>query len=198
MAVTYTNRKGRTYYLCQGLTKKGKPRYFFSREPKGNVLEQIPEGYEIRESVNGNVSLAKARPIELLDSEVTAVQKALGEHPKARLYQVDIKPRQITVYESIGPDIERLLPKLKDYLGSDLEENDLVQRLQEEQSVSGQFSPVMRFILTDKEKRLFEAQRMSYRGSVDDWINVKSDKTIEELASSLIPTLGTDGFFELY
>ena len=47
MQVTYTNRKGRTYHLCQGVTRTGKPRYYFAREPKGKPVEQIPEGYEI-------------------------------------------------------------------------------------------------------------------------------------------------------
>ena len=58
MNVTYTNRKGYTYYLCRGTTKTGKPRYYFAREPKGDPVEQIPEGYEIRESVNGILVLA--------------------------------------------------------------------------------------------------------------------------------------------
>jgi len=39
MSVTYTNRKGRKYYLYQGVTKSGKPRYYFSREQKGEPLE---------------------------------------------------------------------------------------------------------------------------------------------------------------
>ena len=48
MSITYTNRKGRTYYLCQGVTKTGKPRYYFAREPRDTVLEELPGGYEIR------------------------------------------------------------------------------------------------------------------------------------------------------
>ena len=53
MPFTYTNRKGKTYILCQGTTKTGKPRYYFSPNPKDPVLDAIPEGYEIRENVNG-------------------------------------------------------------------------------------------------------------------------------------------------
>jgi hypothetical protein len=34
MPVSYTNWKGHTYYLYQGLTKTGKLRYYFTREPK--------------------------------------------------------------------------------------------------------------------------------------------------------------------
>ena len=39
---------------------------------------------------------------------------------------------------------------------------------------------------------------MSYLSGVDDWIDIEYDKSIEELANALIPTLGTDEFFELY
>ncbi len=56
MPITYTNRKGFTYYLCRGVTKTGKPRYYFAREPKDEPVEQIPDGYTISESVNGIVS----------------------------------------------------------------------------------------------------------------------------------------------
>jgi hypothetical protein len=77
------------------------------------VLDEIPEGFEIRESVNGIVSLAKSRPMELLDSEIAAVQQALDAHPKARKYRKDVKPRQITIYESIGPDLGPMLSSMK-------------------------------------------------------------------------------------
>lgn len=59
MPVTYTNRKGLTYYLCRGTTKTGKPRYYFAREVKDEPLEEIPAGYKIKESVNRIVSLVK-------------------------------------------------------------------------------------------------------------------------------------------
>ena len=63
MSITHTNRKGVTFCLGRSVTKTGKPRYFFAREPaKGEPVEAIPEGYEIVESVNGVVSLAKVRP----------------------------------------------------------------------------------------------------------------------------------------
>jgi hypothetical protein len=49
MPITYTNGKGITYYLCRGITKTGKPRYYFAREPKGEVLNEIPPGFKISE-----------------------------------------------------------------------------------------------------------------------------------------------------
>lgn len=62
MSVAYPNRKGHTFYLCHGMTKTGKSRYYFAREPKDETLDHIPEGYRISESVNGVVSLVKERP----------------------------------------------------------------------------------------------------------------------------------------
>jgi len=76
MPVTHTNRKGTTYYLCRSVTKTGKPRYYFAREPKGEPVEQIPEGFKIGESVNSLVFLAKDRPEQILPGEVAAVEAA--------------------------------------------------------------------------------------------------------------------------
>ncbi len=47
MPVTHVNRKRDTYYLHAGTTKTGKPRYWFARSTEGNLVESIPEGYEI-------------------------------------------------------------------------------------------------------------------------------------------------------
>ncbi len=57
MSLSYTNRKGTTFYLCRGTTKSGKPRYYFARQPREEPVDTVPEGYSIVESVNAVVSL---------------------------------------------------------------------------------------------------------------------------------------------
>ena len=198
MSITYTNRKGRIYYLCQGITKTGKPRYYFAREPKDTILEEIPEGYEIRESVNGIVSLAKVQALLLLEEEIEIVKAALQTHPKSMHYRVDVKPKQITIYEHVGPDLLELVTGLAANVGIEKSDGYTVQRMQEEERFYGQFTPILRFLLTNVEKRTFDAQRMCFLGSIDDWINIEYNKTIAEIAPALIPTLGTDEFFELF
>src|SRR5438270_369499 len=116
MPVSYTNRKGVTYTLYHGQTRKGKPRYYFGRpgQGQGEPVSEIPPGYTISESVNGVVSLVKDRPtlilpeevgrsltrettpltlslIEdrptlILPEEVAAVETAVQRHPQARRY----------------------------------------------------------------------------------------------------------------
>ena len=94
MPVTYINRKGFTYFLNMGATKTGKPRYYFARQQKGEPVEEIPQGYQIDESLNGIVSLAKSRPQLIPSEEAASVEAALKRHPKARSYRVAVKNDQ--------------------------------------------------------------------------------------------------------
>jgi hypothetical protein len=169
MPVTYTNRKGMTYYLCRGVTKTGKPRYYFAREPKGEPVEQIPEGFKISESVNGIVSLAKDRPALIWPEEVAAVEAAVRQHPKSNKYRVNVKHNRIEVYEQVGLDAEELASALaQEGLGIP----GLANRLRPTMEDRAQFTPVLRFILADAERRTFRVQRWCYLGSIDDWIDV--------------------------
>ncbi|CAG1003360.1 hypothetical protein GPROT1_04111 [Gammaproteobacteria bacterium] len=113
MPISYTNRKGLPFYLCQGVTKTGKPRYYFAREPKEPPVEQIPEGFTISESVNGIVSLTKAKPRLILPAEVAAVEAGVQRHRKALNYRVSVKPNEIQVYELVGPAPEALIAALR-------------------------------------------------------------------------------------
>jgi len=85
MPVTYTNRKGVIYYLRQTVTKTGKLRYIFAREPKGGLVEQITE------SVNGVVSLVWDRRPQILPEEVTAVEAEVERHLKSHRCRVVVK-----------------------------------------------------------------------------------------------------------
>jgi hypothetical protein len=193
--IIYTNRKGFNYFLNKGVTKTGKPRYYFAREPKGEPVDEIPQGYQIDESVNGIVSLVKDRPRPILPKESAFVETALKRHPKARNYRVAVKNDQIIIYEAVGGDMDNL----RTILGSaGLNIADVEERLQSEFDRYNQFTPVMRFILDDQETREYHVERWCYLGSVDDWIYSGHSGKIDLLAKKLTPKLGTDDFYELY
>jgi len=195
MPVTYTNRKGHIYHLCQGRTKTGKPRYYFARQPTGQPVAEIPADWEISESVNGVVSLVKKRPAQILPEELAAVEAAVQRHPKAHNYRVSVKRDRIEVYERLGPDADKMFAELSK-IG--LLVAGRVDQLHELLDQQAQFTPVMRFILAHAETRDFRAQRWCYRGSIDDWINIGVFGPVDQLARRLIPALGTDRFYELY
>ena len=195
MAVTYTNRKGVTYHLCRGVTKTGKPRYYFAREIKGEPVDEIPEGFTITESVNGIVSLARQRPSQILPDEIAWVEASVKRHPKAHNYRVSAKPDRIEIYERVGPDPEDLIAEFRDIVGLFAVQAD---RLRERSDRHAQFTAVLRFILADAERRTFRVERWCYLGSIDDWIDVGTPGPVAQLAREWIPKLGTDRMFEVY
>jgi hypothetical protein len=194
MPVTYTNRKGITYYLCQSVTKTGKPRYYFARKPKGEPVEEIPEGFTIVEGVNGLAFLKKDRPAQILPKEVAAVEAAVGRHPKSRNYRVSIKHDRIEIHEQVGPDAEDLIRVLEQ---QGLGMPGLDDRIRAERERYARFTPVLRFILANTERRIFRVERMHYGGR-DEWFELRPKGPVDRLARQLIPKLGTHAFFELF
>jgi hypothetical protein len=195
MPITYTNRKGVTYYLCRGSTRTGKPRYSFARQPSDAPVEELPEGFRISESVNGVVSLVRDAPTQLLPAEVAAVEVAVRRHPRARKYRVAVRRDRVEIYEQSGADADDLVAALGS-AGFDLTGRMVELRAHLEQRA--RYSPVLRFVLADPAGRTFRAERMCYLGSIDDWITLWPTRPVEDLARRLVPTLGTDAFFELF
>ena len=64
MAFSYTNSKGKTYYLhaTTRKLKSGKEQklYFFAKTEKEGSLDAVPEGYQVAESKNGLPMLKRA------------------------------------------------------------------------------------------------------------------------------------------
>jgi hypothetical protein len=197
MAITYTNRKGQTYTLYKGQTKTGKPRYYFARAEKheDEPVTELPAGFTISESVNGIVSLVKDRPVLIPPEEVAVMENAIKQHPDARKYRVVVKRNQIEIYERVGPDYETLIPKI---LPSVQVSPDRLKQIQSEMEPHAQYTPVLRFTLLDSEQRLFGAERMCYLGDIDGWLDLSATGLVATLADALIPTLGTEEFFELW
>lgn len=195
MPVTYTNCKNVTYSLGQTTTKTGKPRYTFSREPAKQPVEQVPEGWEISESINGVVTLAKAKPKLILADELAVVEAQLRRLPKAARYRCEAKGNQIAIYENARPDMTKMMSEMiKQGMLIRPREAERLSQLEED---FAHFSPVMRFTLSDPEHRRFLAERMVYRGE-GYWRTVDQEGSIFELATRLVPTLGTEEFFELW
>jgi hypothetical protein len=149
----------------------------------------------ISESVNGVVSLVKDRPSLIQPEEVAAIEEAVQQHPEARRYRVAVKHDRIEIYEQVGPDYEALLGELH-IVG--LSRPGLAERLQAEEERYAHYTPVLRFILLDPTRRRFGAQRMCYLESIDGWLELGQTGPVAPLARALIPTLGTDQFYELW
>ncbi|MBD2364861.1 hypothetical protein H6G36_27465 [Anabaena minutissima FACHB-250] len=191
MTINYVNRKRQLYYLHEGTTKTGKPKYFFSMKSEGNLLKTIPDGYEIYENPNAQVFLRKVQPKVITDEEKAIVEAGIKEFSNLQDYQIDIKKEIITVYT---PDQDvNLLSRLINFSSSD--------KLSEAQNIlkrSISYSPMLRFILIDEQKRIFMTQRYCFLGRIDDWIDIGKQDGIQELVENYVKHLGQESFFELH
>jgi len=190
MVLTYENRKGDTYYLHQGLTKKGNPKYFFSRKKDGKLLKTIPRGYEIYENPNGLVFLRKIQPKIFSDEEIAIVENGIRDYADLEFYKVDVKGNAIIIFLPLQ-DVDAIkevasLSSLK----TPERINDLILKCIT-------FGPEMQLILTDKEKRLFSLKRYCYRGATDHWLTLETSSDLESLAKKYFKHLEKETFFDL-
>ena len=191
MLIQYINRKEQVYYLHQGTTKTGKPKYFFSMKAEGNILEAIPEGYEIYENPNAQVFLRKIQPKIITDEEKMIVESGMKKFSRLQDYQIDIKQEIITI---CTPNQNvNLLSELFSYsLGDKLKEAETILK----RSIS--YSPMLQFVLIDEPKRIFITQRYCFLGRIDDWINIGESNNLQALVQKYVKHLGQESFFELH
>jgi hypothetical protein len=156
MPVTHVNRKRDTYYLHVGKTKTGKPKYWFAKSTEGELLESIPEGYEVYENPDAQVFLRKIVPQLVIPAEVAVVEEGLKRYAPGQNCLVDVQGEQIVVYHA-----ERVSLDLEGF-GFGLTELPTFNR---------RYVKVMRFTLIDEKDRSFRVQRWCFRGSIDRWID---------------------------
>ncbi len=202
MTVQYTNRTGKTYYLREGKTKTGKSRYFFSsrQDGKGEVVEHIPEGYEIYEHPgNAQVFLRKKRPKLITDIEKHLIEKNLEQLTRSKRYLVDCKDGYITIYESDAD-----IGELEDMLGDFINHTPLRSGVNADEAMNAivnaanqHYTAMLRFHIVDKERRTFVAERFCFLGAIDDWIILGGPDHLKKLVKKYIKLLGTEEFFDL-
>ncbi|MEN8907649.1 MAG: hypothetical protein ABF289_16995 [Clostridiales bacterium] len=99
MGFLYTNSLGDNYYLHKGLTKKGNTKYWFSKKMDGDLVNSIPDNYEIYEEPNGMVYLRKIQPQIFSKQEIKTIESNI---PKNLNYKIDTKKNIITIFLSEG------------------------------------------------------------------------------------------------
>jgi len=91
MAVTWKNRREDVYYLHEGRTKTGKPKYYFSRSDKGMIVDNIPDEYEIYENPNAQVFLRRKLVSLIKDEELDLLERGVRQYADLKNFIVDRK-----------------------------------------------------------------------------------------------------------
>ena len=191
MPITHTNAKGKTYYLHQGTTKTGKPKYHFSMQSEGTLAESIPAGFEMYENPNAQVFLRHIPPKIITDEERQVVEEGIRKHAGVQDCKIDVKGNAIVVYtpsQSVE-EFAQLLRGLNPFI-SEAQVRALFAR-----SVS--YSPMLQFTLEDEKRRTFTAQRYCFMGSIDDWIDI-GHGPLPTLVKRYVKHLGQESYFELF
>ena len=137
----------------------------------------------------GQVFLRRVQPKIIADEEIAVVERGVANYAHVPYYIVDVKDKAIVVY---------LADQDTDLLLNTFDSHFLLQRDPAALPRFLSFSPMMRFILQDEQKRTFFAQRFCFLGSIDDWINISPLDSLEELVRQFVPHLGQQSFYDLY
>ena len=188
MPVTHVSRSGKTYYLHTGPKRGGGTQHFFSTKSAGSLAQCLPQGFEVYETVNGQVYLRRQQPRLIRDDERACLERQLEKPRDGHRYKVEVRGKVLTVHESAN-DVGWLAEIAPHLSLRDCDVN--AERF-------AHYQPVLRFILADAERRLFAPERYCFRGSVDDWISIGPRERIEKLAARYLRHLGQDSMYELY
>jgi hypothetical protein len=108
ISASFTNRMGRQYFVHQGLTKTGKPKYFASLNPDG-ALMRLPKGYVFGESINGVVTIQRQRQLTLPLEDIASAERHLQTIRHLQDYRAAPKNKSIIIYEPVGMDAVKAL-----------------------------------------------------------------------------------------
>lgn len=194
MALEYTNRRGDRYFVYEGRTKTGKPKYFCSRKAGGVGVAALPPDFEIYEHPqSGLVSVRKIRPTRVLDGEVEFLAEQIRKLAGINHFRIDRSGDRLVVYVcDRDPDAATsLLEKMFGTFGAHAQANrDWI-------AGHAHYSPTYRFTLMCESDRLFCLDRWCYRSSVDGWLPLAPGRSLDELAADYLPHLGQESYFEL-
>ena len=192
MPITHTNAKDKTYYLHQGTTKTGKPKYYFSMKSEGTLADDIPEGFEMYENPNAQVFLRRIPPKIIIDEEIAIVEAGMRQYTDVEYFKIDVKGHAIFVYTAVQ-DMDALMAIFQDSPTFQDEKIRIIKALHQ----GIQYTSDMQFVLVDETKRTFATQRYCYLGSIDDWIPIGRSDKLPSLVKQYVKHLGKESFVTL-
>jgi len=181
---------GDTYFLHEGRTKTGKPRYFAAKKPGEGALATIPEGFEFSESINAVVSVRRAdrSKAKIPDTDIALARAELARHSHLCEHRIDVVKDEIVVFEPEGTGGHWLEEELPWLLPSSIHRNASMKR-------RTRYDPVMKFVPLQGRDG-YSVCRMTYRGD-GGWSWTLASGSLRELLGRFLRHVGTDGFFEL-
>ncbi len=192
MPYTYTNRQGKTYCIRAAETKKGGVRYYLTASDNfPDLIGEVPTGFEVVElPEDARVVIRKRVPVLVTQEEKEIVQDAIEEFSGVKDFFIHAERDTLFVYHS----------QFNDTGGQG-------QNLTREEAKAGwgddiekwmQFNTSLKFVLADKTKRLFQAERVVFINLFqNDFYPIGQPGSIEDVAREFGQHLGRPSFFDI-
>lgn len=190
--LTYTNRCSENYYFRAVETAKGGKRYYIVKSLEyPDLIDELPEGFEIHEQPSeGRVVLRKKVPVYTTAEEKELVESAVFELSALKDIMVTAEKEAITVWHSQFNHIGGQ--------GKNLSAAEAEEAWGEGLYLWKRYNDNFRFVLTDSQKRIFQAERRVYLSLMGgDYAPLKNGRgTLEELTKRFCPHMGRESYFE--
>jgi hypothetical protein len=175
MPFQYVTIKGDVYHLTQGFNSRGTPLYHLVKNKEGQYLDAMPDGYEIFEDLNGNVTLRKNGPKLTTDEELQLVIDGMQQYSSQPKYACDRNKKTITVYTRVEADPVFLAERLN--LGP-VETLLLEAECRDFQPF---YDPEMCFVLVNPKARLFSPKRLFLNRRLHGMRTIGDSDTLQNL-----------------
>ena len=197
-ALQHENRMGDVYYLQEGRTRNGKPRYFTGRKLTGTPLAAMPEGHEFYE----RPETAQVVVRKISESAITEFERKQAEDIVRRAsglthFIVAIEGNALVVYTPAASreETDRLIEVLGGPafgMGS-----ARADAFRERHMRRSQYMKMLRFELANPDRREYRAERWCFRGSIDNWIMLPGHGALAKVVEQYARHLDRESFFEL-
>lgn len=203
---THKSRINKIYYIHRKKTKKGNISYYLSPKEQGDIIERLPNGYEIYDHPETNQPFIRPIPPKIIfDNELTLINNFMSKYSDIKHYRIDAQKNTIVIYTAenqkpvsevfanlfnipLNPELDHLANLLKSSIPDF--PSEIVKKFL-------RFHPMLCFILKDNEERTFAAQRWCFKGKIDNWIDLLNIGPLEDLCRTFFPHLNRDSFYEL-
>jgi hypothetical protein len=198
VALQYENRKGEVYYLQEGKTRTGKPKYYTGKKLSGTSLAALPEGYEFYERPdNAQVVVRKIKPSAITEFERKQAEEIVRRASGLEHFRVDVEDDALVVYTPSfrAAEADELFAELAGPLMGT--RSPRMDEFRENQIRGSQYMPMLRFELVNPGTRLYRAYRWCFLGSIDRWISLHEQGMLDSLVEGFARHLDQESFFEL-
>ena len=171
----YVNKKGKRYYLIQGKTKKGNPRYYMGLkkpdDPDKLMLSEVPEGWEIYEDEKGRVLCRLIITRDIKNEHMEIIKSELDKYPSMRDYIMELTDLHIIIRLAIFPKektrevIEKMLSTTSMFRITP----QLINTLMDHFVDSGRYLPFLRFTAHNSAKDEYSMELCQPFGGEKEW-----------------------------